>query len=744
MKKILWIYSIAIFTVITAYSQDIMTMTGSRACSMKKSAMKYLPASPGNIESGPTHSYDVLDYTLNLDIYHCFIYDSLINAYPKDFQASNTITFKVDSILSSIQLNAINTSLTIDSIRMAGVSFIHSNDTLTVQLDRTYYPGEIVQVKIYYRHNNVSDHGFYVSGGMVFTDCEPEGARCWYPCWDKPSDKATLDLTARVPVTVKLGSNGILVDSINVADTIITYHWVSTNRISTYLIVMSAKVNYNLDILYWHKLSNPNDSIPFRFYYNAGEDPSYIESIIRPMTTYYSRNYCEHPHPKNGFAALNNLFPWGGMENQTLTSICPTRCWQEDLISHEFAHQWFGDLITCATWADIWLNEGFATWSEAFWIENSGGIEAYKETINHDADDYLLHNPGWAIYVPDWAIHTPPMGILFNTYITYEKAACVLHQLRYMLGDTLFFHTLQAYCADTNFRFKTATTADFNAKVNEVTGKNYDWYFNAWVYQANHPVYQNTYDFHDIGSGQWQVNFLTHQTQTNASFFPMILELNIRFADSSDTTFRVMNDSDNEYFNWTFKNQPVSFQFDPDDQIVLKQGYTLPDTLFLASTSDSYGKFIIQSAGIWSIQGTLPFWLAVNKTNGTGNDTVIFHTLVANPSTIQRSAAFAMNISSMLPFSFTVIQLPTTGGIAEKQPNVIKIFPNPASRFIQILSDLPFETLTVFNSSGMNIREIKTDSQVINLDLSSEGQGIYFLRLTGQNWVANRKVILLK
>jgi len=741
MNKILAICSIAIFTVITAYSQDIMTMTGSRACSMKKSAMKYLPPSPGNIESGPTHLYDVLDYTLNLDIYHCFIYDSLINAYPKDFQASNTITFQVDSTLSSIQLNAVNISLTIDSVRLAGISFTHSNDTLTVQLDRAYNSGEIVRVKIYYHHNDVSDNGFYVSGGLVFTDCEPEGARCWYPCWDKPSDKATLDLTARVPATVKLGSNGILMDSIKVADTI-TYHWVSTNRISTYLIVMSAKVNYNLDIIYWHKLSNPNDSIPFRFYYNAGENPSPVENIIKQMTTYYSQNYCEHPYPKNGFATLDTLFPWGGMENQTLTSLCKN-CWQVDLVSHEFCHQWFGDMITCATWADIWLNEGFATWSQAFWKEYSGGIAAYKTTIDDFAAGYLANNPGWAIYIPDWAIHTPPAYILFNYAITYEKGACILHQLRYMLGDTLFFRTLQSYATDTNLRFKNATTAYFNAKVNEVTGKNYDWYFNAWVYHPNHPIYQNSYDFQDIGSGQWKVDFMASQVQANPSFFPMILEMNVQFADSTDTTFRVMNDSNNQNFSWTFNKRPVSFQFDPGNQIVLKQ----TTRVILGSTGDSYGKFTVLTMGHWALKGTMPFWLTVNKTYGTGSynmDTLIFHTLVSNPNTSQRSSPFTIRDSILPPFSFTVIQEGTTSGIAEKQPEIIKIFPNPASGVIQIQSDLPFENLTVYNSTGKIIREIKANDQVINLDLSSEWQGIYFLRLTGQNWVATRKVILLK
>jgi aminopeptidase N len=738
MKKILYISVISWFIVITACAQDVTKMEGSRACSMKKSAMKYLPASPGNIESGPLHSYDVLNYTLDLDIYHCFI-----SPYTKGFQASNTITFKVDSTLGSIRLNAVSTSLRIDSVRLNGMSFTHSNDTLTVQLDRTYNPGEIARVKIYYHHDTVSDKGFYVRSGMVFTDCEPEGARCWYPCWDHPSDKATLDLTARVPSTVKLGSNGILMDSTNVADTAIIYHWVSTDRISTYLIVMSAKVNYNLDIVYWHKLSNPDDSIPFRFYYNAGEHPGYIESIIGPLTTYYSQNYCEHPHPKNGFATLNILFPWGGMENQTLTSLCPN-CWNEDLIAHEFCHQWFGDMITCATWADVWLNEGFATWSQAFWNEHSGGWDAYKARIDGFADGYLGGNPGWAIYVPDWAIHTPQVGVLFNYSITYEKAACALHQIRYMLGDTLFFHTLQAYCADTNLRFKNATTADFNAKVNQITGQNYDWYFSAWIYQPNHPVYQNSYNIREIGPGQWKVKFVTHQTQTNAPYFPMILELNIRFADYSDTTFRVMNNTDNEHFSWIFSKQPVSLLFDPDNQIVLKKGYTYMDTLFLASTADSYGNFMVQSTSGWTIVGDMPSWLAANKINGIGTDSINFHTLVPNPNSSERSATFAVNINMLLPFAFTVTQLALTGGIAENQRGNIKIFPNPSSGIIQILSYLPFKNISVVNAGGVIIREIKANDQVINLDLSSEGQGIYFLKITGENWVANHKVILMK
>jgi aminopeptidase N len=539
---------------------------GSLQCSKKKMSVSYVPFI-GDSPNTPRHAFDVLNYKLNLDIRSCFL-----SPYPKSFSGSNEIKFRVDSTLSSITLNAVSTSLTIDSVRLAASTFSHSSNLLTIALNRTYTAGETTAVKIYYRHNNVSDIAFYVSNGMVFTDAEPEGARYWYPCWDKPSDKATLDLTAKTPASVKLGSNGRLADSTTIADTT-WFHWVSRDPVSTYLVVMSAKVNYGLNITYWHKISNPNDSIPMRFYYNAGENPTAMMLRIIPMTTQYSTLFGEHPFEKNGFATLNSQFTWGGMENQTLTSLC-TNCWSENLISHEYAHQWFGDMITCGTWADIWLNEGFATYCEALWYEYTGGYSSYKSDIMADASGYLSANPGWAMYNASWAVTTPSTNTLFNTAVTYNKGACVLHMLRYTLGDSLFFATLKAYATDAvNFKFGNVVTADFITKVNDVTGRDMSWFF-TWVYQPNHPVYGNMYNFTNLGGGRWQVAFKARQTQTNAAFFPMPLTLTISFATGADTTFRVMNDANNQVFSFLFGRQPTSLTFDPNNDIVLKQGST--------------------------------------------------------------------------------------------------------------------------------------------------------------------------
>ena len=568
MKRFSFTLFVILIALTTGFAQKDIKTTGAYSCFQRKSSMKelpYLPSYPGT--AGP-HAYDVIKYTINANIRACFL-----SPYPTEFKASVKIQFRADSVISNIKLNAVNFSLQIDSVRLAGVSFSHSADILTVTLDHIYSPGQVAEIMIYYKHKSVLDNAFYASGGFVYTDCEPEGARHWFPCYDSPSDKALLDLTAQVPTNAKLGSNGRLADSTIVADTL-TYHWVSANNIATYLMVMTGKVNYKLDIVYYHKVTNPADSVPMRFYYNNGEYPYPQEDLIDSMAAYYSRNWCEHPFEKNGFATLNPQFYWGGMENQTLTSFCPG-CWETSLMAHEFAHQWYGDMITCATWADIWLNEGFASWAEGYWDESSGGYTAYIQSMQSYAGSYLQGNPGWAISEPDWAVNTPSVNTLFDWSITYCKGACALHQLRYTIGDSLFFQVLKTYCADTNYKYKSATIPNFNQIVNNVTGANYDWFFNEWIYTPNHPVYANTYQFKNLGSGSWQVDFNARQVQTNAPFFKMPLEIRIAFADYTDTIVRFMNSDNNELFSFYFSKQPTSVFFDPNSGIVLKAGSTI-------------------------------------------------------------------------------------------------------------------------------------------------------------------------
>jgi aminopeptidase N len=566
-KSILFLFILFIGNYLLA--QDNPNMRGSEVCSMKRTKITTLSHFPDPSPNTPKHSFDVLNYKLKVDLYSCYF-----SPYPKSFSASNIITFRVDSTLTSIKLNANNTSLTIDSLRLmsgTALTYTHTGNILTITMNRTYNVGEIVDIKINYRHNNVTDASFYNSGstGYVFTDAEPEGARGWFPCWDRPSDKATVDLTAKVASTVRLGGNGRLNDSTVTGDSIY-YHWISRDPLSTYLTVMTSKVGYTLNIVYWHRPSNPIDSVPLRLYSPSTSSSSAIAAILPTATTYFSNAYGEMPFEKNGFCYVPNSagFTWGGMENQTLTTI---NSWNENTTLHEYAHQWFGDMITCASWSNIWLNEGFATWSESYWVERTGGYSAYKTMINSDASSYMSGNPGWAISVPTWDVTTPDANTLFNYAITYCKGSCVLHLLRYTLGDSLFFRGLKSYATDTtNFKLKNATIPEFFAKMGSVAGQDLTWFYNAWIYQANHPVYQNGYNFTNVGGGQWRINFLAKQTQTNAGFFPIPMEIKFSFATGADTTVRVMNSVNNQVFSFYFNRQPTTVVFDPNNMIVIK------------------------------------------------------------------------------------------------------------------------------------------------------------------------------
>lgn len=519
----------------------------------------------------PHNPFNIVHYNLNIDLYNNFL-----SPFPRSFNAMEVVTFKIDTALNSIHLDAVNSSLVIDSVGISALSFTHTNNVLNIQLDNTYQPDDTVSVSIFYHHLNVSDQAFFAGNGFVFTTNAPEGARKWLPSVDHPSDKATFELKAKMPSTVKFGSNGRLADSIMIADTIY-HHWISRDPMATYLMTLSGKVNYNLDIIHWQNPSSPGDSVPVRFYWNTGENQTNLNNIktkIIPMMTHFSNLFGEFPFEKNGFATLNNLFPWGGMEDQTLIHLCPN-CWDEGLVSHEFAHQWFGDLLSPATWSDVWLNEGFATYCEALWIEYTNGYSAYKQKINSQAGNYFNGNPGWPIYNPSWSQITPNINTLYNYAITYVKGSCVLHMLRYVVGDSLFFQIMQSYASDQAYKYDVVNTALFNEKVNTVTGNDYDWFFDQWVYSPNHPVYQNNYSISDSGL-MWQIDLVVNQTQQNTVLFKMPVEIKIEYSDATDTTFTIMTNAvANQSFNFQLSKEPTQLIFDPDMDIVLKVANTV-------------------------------------------------------------------------------------------------------------------------------------------------------------------------
>jgi len=549
------------------------------------------------------HSFDAVHYKLELDWYQNYVFP-----YNHDYKAVETFTFVVDSTLNSIQLHANDSSIVVDSVKLAATSFLQFDGLLSVNLNGTYNPGDTVNVMIYYTHRNYVDLAFHAKDGFVFTDCSPEKARNWFPCWDRPFDKAGFEVVVRTKSGVELCSNGALIDTVNVGDTLI-YHWKSRDPVATYIMANLSNLNFNKIIDYWKKPSNFQDSIPVMYYYNTGEEVDSLRYFMTDMMNFFSSLYGEYPFEKLAWATLNSDFPWSGMENQTLISLYPNGWNDRNTTVHEFAHHWFGDLVTHATWADIFVKEAFPQYSVALYFEHLYGHSGYLGKIREFSDYYLQDNPEWAIHNPAWASTIPATGTLFNYAITYCKSATVLHSLRGVVGDTAFFAILKSYTTDPAFMFKTATVEDFINKTNTITGADYTWFFTEWLDNANHPIYNNYYVITDNGTN-WSVDYTVNQTQTNAPFFKMPVEVEVTFTDNSDTLVRVMNDQNDQTFALTFSKEPKTISFDPFTKILpkietatpkcsgLKTFTAVSDTIEDGSGSGNYGN---NSMCFWNI-----------------------------------------------------------------------------------------------------------------------------------------------
>lgn len=504
--------------------------------------------------------FDVTNYSMHLNLY-----DNFIKPFPHSFNGYIEVSFTAKKDLDSIKLNASNKSITISSVSLDGKIFKHSKDALFISLIKKIKSGKLFKIGITYSHKDVEDGAFYVKDGMLFTMNAPEGARNWFPCFDHPSDKATFSVEAKTPKNVLFASNGLLVDSTQIADTIF-YKWSTNFPITTYLINLTGKVNYNLDIENWN-------NIPIRFYWNKRENKSNLKNIeltMPKLLKYYSKLFGKFPFEKEGFATLNDQFIFGGMENQTIISLCPD-CWNEEVIAHELSHEWFGNMISPKSWSDIWLNEGFATYCEGLWYENIYGKDAYDYYIKINSQKYFSTNVFFPIYDSLWSAKTPSIDTLYNGAIIYAKSACVIHTLRNVLGDSLFFRSLNNYTNNPKLKYSNATTNDFIETIRKVSGEDYNWFFDEWLKYPKHPVYDVYYSITEIDSGKWQIDFIIHQENLNDFIFKMPIEVEIMFNDGTAINKLIENNIQNQSFTFIFNKKPNGIHFDKLNKIPLKE-----------------------------------------------------------------------------------------------------------------------------------------------------------------------------
>ena len=543
-------------------------------------------------------AYDVRTYDLNLS------FDPVAALVSGNVRTRATV---VSGPLTTLDLDLLS-NMTVDAVTAAGgaSTFSRAGNLLTVNLDRAYSTGELIDVTVTY-------HGLPLTGGtfggafgfstangrrLIWSLSEPYGARSWWPCKDVPNDKAdSVDIIYTVPTGLKTASNGTLLSSTDDGTLAVT-HWHERHPIASYLVSI-ASYPYTQTTDYYRY--SPTDSMRIDFFNFpesvAGAAPS--QALVKGMLTAYAARVGPYPFLDEKYGHAQFLFG-GGMEHQTCTSL---GAFNEFVVAHELGHQWWGDHVTCRDFHHIWLNEGFATYMEALWAEAGGGLAAYHGDLA--VKKYL--GPG-TVFVPD----TTDENRIFDSNLSYDKGSWVLHMLRHVMGDTLFFAGLKQY--GTTDGYGTGTTEELRDACESVSGRSLDAFFQQWVYGEYYPIYRPSWTSVASGGG-YDVTLELDQIQS-WQLFTMPVDVRIGTA-AGDRSFVVDDSLATQTVTLHVDAQPLSLEIDPDewilrqvDQPVLNPAFDRSVLLVNGVDWDSYGSEITSAYTDKAFSGdyAIDFW----------------------------------------------------------------------------------------------------------------------------------------
>jgi len=390
--------------------------------------------------------------------------------------------------LSRVVLDLID-SLTVDSVRTdrGPALFAHAGDSLAVELGATLVKGQAARVTVWYSGRPAADYDFGLTwkihnystpdpaddGPLVASLSEPEYAHWWWPCKDRPDDKFISEVVVTVPPGLVAVSNGALYRSETPPGLPWTWEWRSAYPIAAYLVSVAISDYVSFGETCLTEASGP---IPLQNWVFPA-DRARAEIDFAPlcgMLEFLEQRCGPWPFPGEKYGHAE--FMWGGaMENQTCTSygnllLTGTNS-HDTIVLHELAHQWFGDSVTPRGWADVWLNEGFATYAEALWAEEGGGAADYHAFLDSHRS------------LTDWAGESTvydPFPI-FPGRVIYDKGAWILHMLRGRIGDAAFADLLRAWAGGATRQLGHGDTAEFIALAEDYGGEQLDAFFAPWL-----------------------------------------------------------------------------------------------------------------------------------------------------------------------------------------------------------------------------------------------------------------------
>jgi aminopeptidase N len=557
MKKVIYVL-IIIFNALIARAQSVIydeSMLGQIVC---KESQQLFQKKPSMIQKSIVpNNYDISYHLLYLEI-DPGVYS--INGMVKTHLSPKTTG--VNEIYFDLIFDLIVDSVVFDS---QSVSFTQlPNDGLKINCPYTLTLSQNYEVIVYYHgvpavSPDLGGYDTTLHNGVpvAWTLSQPFDAKRWWPCKQSLNDKIdSIDIIIRSPSAYRAGANGKLLSEY-VIGSYRYCHWKHRYPIPAYLVGIAVT---NYDVHTYYLPFTPSDSVLIMEYaYPENLSQVITESqnlaLVFPLFNQKFGMYAfkdeKYGHMQCGFG--------GGMEHTTMSSM---GVYGFEIIAHELAHQWFGNVVTCKTWDDIWLNEGFATYltgmSYEYNFPNLWWPIWKKNQVN-----YITSQPGGSVWVDD----TTDVWRIFNGRLSYSKGAMVLHMLRMTLGDSVFFQGIYNYIHDSALRFNFVSTANFKQHMEAASGNNLTYFFDDWIYGQGYPQYAIQWTQNPDLSLYFKLSqFSSHPS---VSFFELPVPLQCWY-NGNDTVFWLWNTFNGEEFIVPF-NQPVdSVIFNPGNDIVAK------------------------------------------------------------------------------------------------------------------------------------------------------------------------------
>lgn len=378
---------------------------------------------------------------------------------------------------------------------------------------------------------------------QIWTQGETESSSCWFPTYDRPNERTTQDISIRVDNKFTTLSNGVLIDVVDHSDGTRTDRWVMDQPHAPYLFMMAVG-EFEITHDTWR-------DIPVTYYLEPEFHP-YAKSIFGntpEMLTFFSDILgVDYPWQKYAQVVVQD-FVSGAMENTTATvfydGLHKTTSElidnsEDEIIAHELFHHWFGDLVTCESWANLPLNESFATYGEYLWYEYKYGRDEADYHGQHDLLYYLIE----AIYKQEPLIrhhyHLP--DDMFDTH-SYQKGGRVLHMLRKYLGDEAFFTGLKLYLEEN--AYQSVEIHDLRLAFEQVTGEDLNWFFDQWFFRPGHPKLTIDYDY-DPSLDETYVTIRQETSIADAPLYRLPVDVDVYYSDNVERYREVISGAETE------------------------------------------------------------------------------------------------------------------------------------------------------------------------------------------------------